>query len=172
MILIFVSSQNKGNVCLGILNGSEVGLGAVNIIGGMTKRGTFRFVLFKIFEVVFSQENIQQKNTHNQHLSEEKHISIEIVVHILTFFPHFLWVCLCRYFYVRQNGDLRQRKTADWMGSRKLQQASIVVLVGRPNIRLSCLFILLLLRISLDTIFVLVLTEYINDYSENFGDIP
>uniref|UniRef100_M1B662 Nucellin n=1 Tax=Solanum tuberosum TaxID=4113 RepID=M1B662_SOLTU len=71
--------------------------------------------------------------------SEEEHISIEIVVHILTFFPHFLWIYLCRYFYVRQNGDLRQRETADWMGSSKLQQASIVVLVGRPNIRLSLL---------------------------------
>lgn len=34
-MLTFCFCQKKGNVCLGILNGPEVGLGEVNLIGGM-----------------------------------------------------------------------------------------------------------------------------------------
>lgn len=33
-MLINVFRQNMGNVCLGILNGSEVGMGNLNLIGG------------------------------------------------------------------------------------------------------------------------------------------
>lgn len=37
IFFFFFPSQKHGNACLGILNGSEVGLGKFNIIGGKQK---------------------------------------------------------------------------------------------------------------------------------------